>query len=72
MCLAGPAHVVECDGSTALVDLHGNRMRISIALVPAVEVGDWVLLHAGFAIQKLELDEASETFQALGEVSPVT
>ena len=69
MCLAVPAHIVACDGSAALADLHGNRIRISIALVPDVQVGDWVLLHAGFAIQKLEFDEAAQTFQALRNLS---
>jgi hydrogenase expression/formation protein HypC len=70
MCLAVPAHVVDRDGSTALADLHGNRIRISLALVPEVAVGDWVLLHAGFAIQKLAFDEASDTFEALRDLVP--
>ena len=52
-----------------MADLHGNRIRISVALVPDVQVEDWVLLHAGFAIQKLEFDEASQTFRALQELS---
>jgi hydrogenase expression/formation protein HypC len=53
-----------------VVDLHGNRIRISLALVPEAKVGDWVLLHAGFAIQKLEFDDARETFEALRELAP--
>ena len=65
MCLAVPAHLVECDGSTAVADLHGNRIRISIALVPDARVGDWVLLHAGFAIEKLNVDEARQTWAVL-------
>ena len=70
MCLAVPAHIVEREGSTAVADLHGNRLRINVALVPDVHVGDWVLVHAGFAIQRLSEDDALETFGLMRELIP--
>ena len=58
--------LLECDEAEgALADLHGNQVRISIALVPEARVGDWVLIHAGFAIQRLAPDEASDTWARL-------
>ncbi|CAN5341214.1 HypC/HybG/HupF family hydrogenase formation chaperone [soil metagenome] len=68
MCLAVPAKLVECDETSAVADLHGNRVRISTALVPEVRSGDWVLLHAGFAIQKLDGDDVSETWAVLNDL----
>jgi hydrogenase expression/formation protein HypC len=68
MCLAVPALVVECAGEEALTDMHGNRVRVSTVLVPEVKVGDWVLIHAGFALQKLDEDEAKETFGVLADL----
>lgn len=67
MCLAIPAQLIEVEGSEALADLHGNRVRISTLLVGDVKVGDWVLVHAGFAIQQLDESEAKETFAVLRE-----
>ena len=62
MCLAIPAEVIEIgEGSRATVDFLGVRRSAEISLVPDVEVGDYVLLHAGFAIEKLDKEEALET-----------
>jgi hydrogenase expression/formation protein HypC len=70
MCLAVPAILLECDetAANALADLHGNQVRISTALVPGTREGDWVLIHAGFAIQRLEPDEVNETWARLQEL----
>jgi hydrogenase expression/formation protein HypC len=62
MCLAVPARLVTCSGTSATADLHGNRVEISTVLVPQCKEGDWVLLHAGFAIQTLDEQEAQETW----------
>jgi hydrogenase expression/formation protein HypC len=62
MCLAIPATVVMTDGSNGLVDLEGNRLKINTSLVPDARAGDCVLVHAGFAIQKLDAGAAAETF----------
>jgi len=70
MCLAVPARLIECDRAVnrAIADLHGNRVRISTALVPKAIEGDWVLVHAGFAIQQLNGDEATETWAIIQDL----
>ena len=62
MCLAIPVRVVELQGkSTAIVDLGGIRKAISLALVDDVQVGDYVILHVGYALSKLDPAEAERT-----------
>lgn len=68
MCLAVPARIVERHADTAVVDLHGNRLSISVVLTPGAAVGDHVLLHAGFAIQRLDPRAAEQTFALLEEL----
>ena len=71
MCLAIPVKVVEMrDGDQAMVDVGGVRKEISLALVDGIAVGDYVILHVGYAIQKLDPEEAEKTlalFAELGE-----
>jgi hydrogenase expression/formation protein HypC len=71
MCLAIPVRVVEMlEGDQALVDVGGVRKEISLALVDGIAVGDYVILHVGYAIQKLDPEEAGKTlalFAELGE-----
>jgi hydrogenase expression/formation protein HypC len=70
MCLALPVRVVELrDGDRGVVDLGGVRKEISLALVDAVGVGDYVILHVGYALTRLDPSEAQrtlETFAAAG------
>jgi hydrogenase expression/formation protein HypC len=62
MCLAIPVRVVELAApDTAIVDLGGVRKDISLALVDDVQVGDYVILHVGYALQKLDTQEAERT-----------
>lgn len=62
MCLAIPVRVVELVGDDqALVDLGGIRKQISLALVDGVAVGDYVILHVGYALSKLDPEEAERT-----------
>lgn len=62
MCLAIPARVVELlGGDEAVVDLDGVRKRISLTMVDDVRVDDYVIVHVGFALQKLDLEEAEAT-----------
>ncbi len=68
MCLAIPAKIVECDGSDALVEMNGVRQRIRMDLLPEARVGEYVLLHAGFAIALMNEEEAQETLDLLREV----
>jgi hydrogenase expression/formation protein HypC len=68
MCLAVPGKLVRVNGIEAVADLHGNRVPVCTALVPEAGVGDWVLIHAGFAIQRVSEDDAAATFRVLREV----
>jgi hydrogenase expression/formation protein HypC len=62
MCLAIPVRVVELrDGDLAVVDLGGIRKEISLALVDGVAVGDYVILHVGYALSRLDPAEAERT-----------
>jgi hydrogenase expression/formation protein HypC len=64
MCLALPARVVELTGpETARIELSGVRKEISIALVDDVAVGDYVIVHVGYALTKLDPDEAQRTLE---------
>lgn len=69
MCLAVPAQLVSCEGTEAMADLHGNRIRINTMLLPEVRPGDWVLIHAGFAIQQLDQKSVEETWEILDELN---
>lgn len=61
MCLAIPAKVVSLEGMIAKVDMMGNERTIGTDLVPEVKLGDYVLVHAGFAIEVIEKEIAQET-----------
>jgi hydrogenase expression/formation protein HypC len=68
MCLAIPVQVVELrPDQMALVDVGGVRKEISLALVDDIEVGDYVVLHVGCALQRLDQDEAQETLKMMAE-----
>ncbi len=68
MCLALPVRVVELvGGDDAVVDLGGIRKQISLALVDGVAVGDYVILHVGYALSKLDADEAAKTLALFRE-----
>jgi hydrogenase expression/formation protein HypC len=69
MCLGIPVKVVEVDGQSAVVDVGGTRREISLLLLDDVKAGDWVILHAGFAIQILDEEEAEKTLALLRELS---
>jgi hydrogenase expression/formation protein HypC len=69
MCLAIPARVEEMTGAdTAIVNLGGVRKEISLALVEDVTVGDYVIVHVGYALQKLDPEEAERTLQMFAEM----
>ncbi len=71
MCLAVPALVESIDGGEAVVSIEGVRREISIQLTPEAEAGDYVLLHAGFAIGILDETEALQTLELLRQVLEV-
>jgi hydrogenase expression/formation protein HypC len=66
MCLAVPARVCTLEsGERALVELGGIRRSISVALTPEVRVGDYVIVHVGYAIGVLDTEEAEQTLALL-------
>jgi hydrogenase expression/formation protein HypC len=65
MCLAVPVKITAIEGDQADVDIGGVGRRVSIALTPEAEVGDYVLLHTGYAINVLNEQEAQETLSLL-------
>ena len=69
MCWAVPAKVMEIDEDTGTVELSGTRREVGFHLLENVSVGDYVLVHAGFAIQKLDPAEAKETLRLLQEAT---
>ena len=69
MCLAIPAKVVTIEGSLANVNMMGNERLVSIDLVPEVTIGEYVLVHAGFAIGIIDDESAKETEELLLEVA---
>ncbi len=69
MCLGIPMKVVEKKGEMGAVKLGGVKKEVSLQLLEDVEIGDYVILHAGFAIQKLDEAEAQETISLLNEVA---
>jgi hydrogenase expression/formation protein HypC len=69
MCLAVPAKVISIEGSAASVDMMGNTTTADISLLENVSIGDYVLVHAGFAIEKYDEDEAKITLDLLKELA---
>ncbi len=68
MCLAVPARIVELlPDAQALVDLDGVRREISVALVDGLAPGDYVVLHVGFALARLDPDEARRTLELFAQ-----
>lgn len=75
MCLAVPGKIVAIAeersdpilGCVGTVDFQGSRIDLSLAMTPEARVGDWVLVHAGFAISLLDEDDARETWEYLDQ-----
>lgn len=67
MCLAVPMRIESVEGDRALADADGCARRVSLMLLPDVRPGDYVLVHAGFAIQRLDEARAQETIELLRE-----
>ena len=69
MCLAIPALIKTIDGQQAVVDIEGVTRDVSLQLTPEAKVGDYVLLHTGYAIGVIDPAEAEETLKLLKELS---
>lgn len=70
MCLALPAQIIalEPDGENAVVALGGVRKRISLALIEDPQIGEFVLVHVGYALHKLSAEEAERTLALMAEI----
>jgi hydrogenase expression/formation protein HypC len=69
MCLAIPALIKSINGQQAIADIEGVTREISLQLTPEAKVGDYVLLHTGYAISIIDAAEAAETLKLLKEMS---
>ena len=69
MCLAVPVQVISIEGSEAEVEIGGVKRHVSIALTPEAKVGDYVLLHTGYAINVIDEAEAQETLRIFEEMA---
>ena len=63
MCLAFPGKIISINGDFAMVDFNGVKKEINISLTPDVKKHDYVIVHAGFAIQKIDKKEAKESLK---------
>jgi len=72
MCLAVPVKIVFIDGDEAETEIAGVRRRVSIALTPEAKLGDYVLLHTGYAIGVIDEAEAEETLKLLEEIASLS
>ena len=73
MCLAVPLKLLEisADGSEGRADMAGSSMTVSLSLTPGAKTGDYVLVHAGMAIEVLKEDEAKETLEIYREYAHI-
>lgn len=69
MCLGIPAKILTVAGDAAVIEVGGVRREISVMLVDGVSAGEWVIVHAGFAIEKLSEEEAERTLALFREIA---
>ena len=72
MCLAIPALVISIQGEKAVADINGVKREISLQLTPDVKVGDYVLLHTGYAISVIDEIEAQQSLDMLRQVLEIS
>jgi len=68
MCLGIPMLIVERSGNDAVVESGGVRKGVRLDLIDTAAIGDYVLVHAGYAIEKLDTEEALETLELIRQV----
>ena len=69
MCLSVPAKILSINGSMAEVSAGGSVFKAGLQMIEDAKPGDYILLHAGFAIQKLSEEEAAETLRIIEEMN---
>ena len=60
MCLAVPAQIISLDGTLAVAEMSGVKKQIDVTLTPEVVPGDWVVVHVGYALQRIDPEKAQE------------
>ncbi len=68
MCLAIPSKIISIQGDSAIVDVYGVRREANLMLCPDAKVGDYIIMHAGFAIHILDKKDAEETLQMFRDI----
>ncbi len=68
MCLAVPHRIVRVDGNEAIAEIGSIKKKVRLDLLEDVRIGDYVLIHAGFAIEKLSVEEAEDILDAWKEI----
>ena len=69
MCLSVPAKIIKIDGTIAKASIGGSIIDVGLQLLENVKVGDYVLVHTGFALEKIDEKEAQETLEMLKELA---
>ena len=69
MCIGVPMQILEKEEDVGIVEINGVKREIGLMLLEDIDIGDWVLVHAGFAISKYEEEEAAETLSLLKEIN---
>ena len=68
MCLAVPGKIIDRQDMLATVDINGVQRKVSLMLLPEAKLGDFVLIHAGFAVQTIDEEEARKTMELFKEL----
>lgn len=68
MCLAVPLKLIEIDGNEAVGEAMGMRRAVRVDFIPEPKLGDYVMVHAGFAIERLSEEQAVEDLETWGEL----
>jgi hydrogenase expression/formation protein HypC len=68
MCVAIPMKVVEINGNVAVCEYENIKRTARIDLIPDIQVGDYIIIHTGFAIQKIDIKDAEETLKLFKEL----
>ncbi|RLB44208.1 MAG: HypC/HybG/HupF family hydrogenase formation chaperone [Deltaproteobacteria bacterium] len=69
MCLAIPAKIIDIQDGMGTIDMDGTKRQVSLLLLSNAQVGDYVIVHAGFAIHKIDEEEAMESLRVLREMA---
>jgi hydrogenase expression/formation protein HypC len=68
MCLGIPAKIIKIEAEKAIVSLGGSEIEADLSMIETPKVGEYILVHAGFAIEKVDEEEALETLKLLKEL----